>query len=548
MERDREVAAIEQALADAREGAGGVILIEAPAGKGKSRLLTVAGDLAREAEMQVVGAHGNELEIDFPFGIAIQLFEPRWSAAEALGQRRLLEGAARHVEPLLRGDMPLPGPSPEDQAYSVIHGLFWLCTNLVSGGDPDDEPSPMVMLVDDVQWSDRPSLRFLAYLADRIADLPIALLVALRAGEEIIDRAAVTALRRVAVDRVLRPGSLSESGVDTLVTAVFPDAEPAFAQACGRVTSGNPFLLTELLRQLHRDDAQPNASTAVHLLELPPESVINSVVARLDRLPVSAQKLARTVAVLGPGVPVALVAELAELRLESAVRAADVLAAVHLFASGTQLEFVHPLVAAAVQGTISRLDCGALHRRAADVLMAHGSPAEQVAAHLMAAPPGSDPAVVESLRIAGRRALASGSAPSAVRFLERALAENPPASAHSELLAELAEAESAAGLPHALDRLEHALSLASNSDLRVRLALTQARAYYERCRYREAAAALSQALREVGADHQMVEHLEAAYIASAFFVPELEREAAARAGRLLDRIGRRPSVTQLDVL
>ena len=72
IERDREVATIERRLADARAGHGGVVLIEAFAGKGKSRLLTLAGDMAREAGMQVLGAQATELERDFPFGVSIQ--------------------------------------------------------------------------------------------------------------------------------------------------------------------------------------------------------------------------------------------------------------------------------------------------------------------------------------------------------------------------------------------------------------------------------------------------------------------------------------------
>src|SRR5581483_7069525 len=95
---------------------------------------------------------------------------------------------------------------------------------------------------------------------------------------------------------------------------------------------------------------------------------------------------------------------------------------------------------------------------------------------------------------------------------------------------------------------EQALSLARDGDLRVRLALTQARAHYDRCQYEKAAEVLSQALREVEADHKVVDQLEAAYIAAAFFVPALEPEAARRAERLLERIGQRPSITQLDVL
>ena len=53
---------------------------------------------------------------------------------------------------------------------------------------------PLVMLVDDAQWADQPSLRFLAYLAQRIADLPIALVVTVREGELASDRQALAAL------------------------------------------------------------------------------------------------------------------------------------------------------------------------------------------------------------------------------------------------------------------------------------------------------------------------------------------------------------------
>ncbi|HZI74905.1 MAG TPA: AAA family ATPase, partial [Gemmatimonadales bacterium] len=68
-ERDAELAAIEHCLARARRGRGTTVFIEAAAGLGKSRLLTVAGDLAREAGMQVSGAHSTRLEQDFPFGV-----------------------------------------------------------------------------------------------------------------------------------------------------------------------------------------------------------------------------------------------------------------------------------------------------------------------------------------------------------------------------------------------------------------------------------------------------------------------------------------------
>lgn len=129
MERQAELAVIEQRLADAREEAGGVIRVEAPAGHGKSGLVTVAGDLAREAGMRVLGGQGTELERDFPFGVALQLFEPAWMAADEDERVRLLAGPARRAVELLTGSLADGGPFPGDQGYAVIHGLFWLACN-----------------------------------------------------------------------------------------------------------------------------------------------------------------------------------------------------------------------------------------------------------------------------------------------------------------------------------------------------------------------------------------------------------------------------------
>ena len=112
VERDTELAAIERRLAQARDGHGGVVFVEAHAGMGKSRLLTVAGDLAREAGMQVAGAQGTRLEQDFPFGLAIQLFEPRWISADAAERERLLQGPARWAGQLLAGSTVPMGPFP----------------------------------------------------------------------------------------------------------------------------------------------------------------------------------------------------------------------------------------------------------------------------------------------------------------------------------------------------------------------------------------------------------------------------------------------------
>jgi DNA-binding CsgD family transcriptional regulator len=545
VERDLELSVLDQRLAAACEGAGSVVVIEAPAGKGKSRLLTIAGDMAREAGMRVLGGHGSELERDFPFGVAIQLFEPRWISAGPEERAALSQGPARWAAELLAGIPADPAELPDDQGYSVIHGLFWLACNLVARPDGDVPPVPLAMLVDDLQWADRPSLRYLAYLADRTGDLPLLLVVTVRQGEEATDQRALMSLRDAADDSLLRPDSLSDEGVAAIVLSQLPDADPSFCEACARVTGGNPFLLVELIDQVRADASRPNAATARRLAEMAPESVLNAVVARLGAMPESSRAVASAVAVLGDGTPLAQVATFTGLDLEAASRAADLLAAVHLFHPGAPLSFVHPLTASAVRTSMSPLHRGEAHRRAAAILHDQGASDEAVAAHLLVAPPASDRSAVEVLRSAARKAVASGDAESAVRMLRRALAEQPPAEVHPAVLGELGEAELSAGLPEAGERIEAAIGATDDPARRGQLSLAHAKALYSDGRYRDAADTLSVSMRESnGDDPALADEVEAAYTAAASLVPELAEDALRRGERLLLRAAETPTGAQ----
>lgn len=535
VERDAELAAIEERLAQVRNGRGGVVLIEAHAGMGKSRLLSVAGDLARETGMQVAGAQGTRLEQDFPFGLAIQLFEPRWISTDAAERERLIQGPARWAGQLLAGSAPATSGFPGDQGYAVIHGLFRLARNLAKSPTADGSSDrPLVMLVDDAQWADQPSLRFLAYLAQRIVDLPIGLVVAVRDGELSSDRQALAAVGNAADYDILRPERLTEDGVGAIVRDRFPDAEPSFWQACARVTDGNPFLLIGLLDHLRVNGASPDAATGASLADLAPESVLHSVVARLEAMPSEVTDVARALAILGDGAPVRRLALLAGLEVEATVQAASTLAELHVFHTEAPLSFVHPLVAASVRESMSPLARGQAHRRAAEILIEHDAPEEEIAAHLLMAPPDSDPQALALLRAAARKALASGAADTAVRILERALAEHPASDTYSEILGELGEAEQQAGRPEAVDRLHDAIEVTAEAPRRAQLALSQSKALYDQGRYRESAEALAGALADPdGCDDDLVHELKAAYIAAASFVPGLRDELGAYRAELV---------------
>ena len=76
VERDRELAALTEALDQLAEGRHGLLLIEGPAGIGKTRLLGRGPEAGRRSiGARAVGA-GQQLESAFAFGIVRQLFEP----------------------------------------------------------------------------------------------------------------------------------------------------------------------------------------------------------------------------------------------------------------------------------------------------------------------------------------------------------------------------------------------------------------------------------------------------------------------------------------
>ncbi len=201
IERDVELATIDAALDQ-----GGVLVVEGGAGLGKTALLDEAVRRADALGHDIVRARGSALEADFAFGVVLQLFERRVATADESEREALLRGAAAATRPLLLSERL--GDPALDTTFVVMHGLYWLAANLA-------ERRSLVVVVDDVQWADAPSLRWLAYLARRLDDLAVTLVVGLRSGEPTMEDAAVQVLR--AQGTVVRPGLLSHGAVEAMV-------------------------------------------------------------------------------------------------------------------------------------------------------------------------------------------------------------------------------------------------------------------------------------------------------------------------------------------
>lgn len=462
LERERELETLSSVVDAAVSGtAASLVLVEGPAGIGKSRLLAEARRFAAEQELLVLSARSGELERDFPFGIVRQLFESQLVRAGA--RKRLLSGAAStagHVFglPGERGD---PGG---EGTFATLHGLYWLTVNISA-------ERPLLLAVDDLHWCDRASLRFLAYLARRLEDLPVVLVGSLRPSEPGADQALLAELTSDANAHVLLPGLLTPAAVDEMVRDRLGDrVEAAFANECHASTGGNPLLLNELIKALVADRVPPDAAHVDLVADLGPKAASRAVLLRLARLSADAVEVARAISVLGDGPEVTIVGALTGLERAGVAAATKELVRAEILRPQSPLGFVHPLVQAAVYRDLAPAEQELAHERAANLLAALHAPVEQVAAQALAMPARGAEWVVDILRRAANEALLKGDPDAAISLLGRALDEPPPPELRFELLLELGRAEALTSLPNASAHLRNAFELAPAAESRAHAA------------------------------------------------------------------------------
>jgi DNA-binding CsgD family transcriptional regulator/tetratricopeptide (TPR) repeat protein len=430
LEREHELAALDGALADARTGRGCLVVVEAAAGLGKTRLLQAARERAAAAGLSPLAARATELELTFPFALARQLFGPSLASLPDGEREALLDGAAGAA----RGALGLgaAGDRPADP-FAVLHGLYWLTAVLA-------EREPLLLAIDDAHWADPASLDFLGFLLPRLEELPVAVVVAFRPGEGV----GASALARLSTDdaaRRLEPAALGDAAAEALLTAELGTAPaPAFTAVCRELSGGNPFLLCELARTVRAQAIAPTDAEVGRVRELAPERVARTVLLRLARLSPEAQAVARAVVVLGDDPDPRLVAAFAELDPGAVAQAADALRSVVILEAAGPLRFVHPLVRTALDAELPRGERAGAHARAVGLLRAAGAPPERLASHLLATEPSGEPATVEALLAGARRALADGAPASAIAYLLRALREPPAGEVRAAVIGSLTTA------------------------------------------------------------------------------------------------------------
>ena len=226
--------------------------------------------------MDVLGAVGRRHEREFEFGVVLQLFETRLARAGEEERARLLGGPAREARPLFE---PGPRAGLSEPSFELLHGVYRLCARLA-------EERPLLLAVDDIDFADEASLRFLLHLAGRVEDLPVA--VVLTAGS-VAQRQASSLVGEIARHPATRCSGLAplsrEATAQRVREAWLPGAPESACRAIHDASGGNPRLIDELAAELVSANGSAEL-TAAGVGRLAPDAVAGWALthaARLDR-------------------------------------------------------------------------------------------------------------------------------------------------------------------------------------------------------------------------------------------------------------------------
>ncbi len=498
--RERELRAVDQALARLSRGRSGWLVLSGDAGVGKTRLLgELLGHAAGDRHLALTG-RGAELERELPFGVWVDALDDHVAAIgpEALAQlagSRVAELA--WVLPAVRASGEPRGAVLQDERYRAHRAVRFLLERLAAR-------RPLVVALDDLHWADDASLELVAHLLRRPLQAPVLIALAYRAGQlpPWLAGPLDAATRDGLVSMVAVP-SLSAPQADELLG---DDVAAPVRARLYELTGGNPFYLEQLASIAARD---PGAFLHADDLAAVPDAVAAALGQQVAGLSEDARLLAWGAAVAGEPVDLQLAAATAGIGEQRALEHIDELLGVHLLSATDvpgRYRFRHPIVRRAVYEAAGEAWRLTAHGRAAAALAARGGAVAARAHHVeRCARIGDEEAI--AVLVAAARDVAPRAPAGAARWLTAALRLLPQdGSAHArrlELLIGAAGALVAAGhLEQGLDALLEALALvpAEAGAVRVRLIGMCAGAENLLGRHEAAHARLLHALAEV-ADH-----------------------------------------------
>jgi DNA-binding SARP family transcriptional activator/tetratricopeptide (TPR) repeat protein len=356
---------------------GRIVLLAGDAGIGKTTLTAeLARRVHRAGAIVLAGRSPRETVVPYqPFLEALRHWAMNAQLADLRSSTREYGSELARLIPELRRRAPdLPPPpqdEPETERYRLFEAVVGLLTEL-------SRSAPVLLVLDDLQWADRPTLLLLRHLARATNPARLLILGAYRAAERRGDTftSALGELRRDRLASQLDIRGLSESETAELVR-VRAGESPArgFARALYEETEGNPFFVEEMIRHLIEAGVQVGSAGASELQRFGlPEGVKQVIALRLGRLDAPAAELLRVAAVIGRDVDAALLERVVQLEEDEFLSALDeALGAVLLVESddkaGSYL-FSHALIRETLYESMSGPRRARIHKRVGEAIEA----------------------------------------------------------------------------------------------------------------------------------------------------------------------------------
>ena len=431
--RQRELGVLREAWSRATAGHRVLTLVGGEPGIGKTALTGELARLARADEGLVLYGRWDEHVLAPYQALREALTDYARACPEAL-LRRDLGDLAGEIARLCPEPAQRIGVATAEPLVAAEAERFRLFESLDTWIQRMGSRHPVLLVLDDLQWADLPSVLLLAHLMQARRSTPLLAVAMYRDIEpERSDLSAVLhSLARDVDCRRLTLRGLERDAVTALLAAAtrreFGERESLVASELERDTAGNPFFLLEMARHLSDLGAfdQEGARLGETQAEIP-ESVRDMVRWRLRRVSDQCAEVLEIASVIGERFDAALVASAAARDEAATVDLLDEAARAGLIVEVDDepdcWRFSHPLSRRVTAARLSRGRRARLHQRIGETLESrYGvSPAELAHHFGAAASIGSAEKAIRYERLAAEQALAEVAAEVAVRHLRKAL-------------------------------------------------------------------------------------------------------------------------------
>ena len=383
--REVEAAVLNDAFKRVANGEGHeVVLVSGDAGLGKTTLVAEAARNAAAAGACVLlGRCQEDLSASYaPFVEVLHHYVTNASEEVLRSHVAAHGGALARMVPALRqrlGELPEPtSTDPDTERYLLYGAVVGLLTQA-------SQAQPVVLVLEDLHWSDKPSLQLLRHVVANVESTRVLVLGTFRDSELSASHPLTEVLgalrREVGVHRIELKG-FDDTGVLAFMEALaghqLGDQVIDLVHAVYRETDGNPFFVGEVLRNLTEtgaiaqdDTGRWSATRDLSEMALP-TSVREVIGARVARLGERANRVLSVAAVIGRDFDFELLDAVTDLSADDLLDLLDVAAAVAVVRELTDVpgrwSFAHALTQHALYQDLGATRRARVHRQVAEAL------------------------------------------------------------------------------------------------------------------------------------------------------------------------------------